>query len=121
MEDMLPAINGHAKISSNIAALLQQHKGEDVTVLDLRDRNEWTDFFIIATVTSGTHLDGLERHIKIYCREQGIDILRQSPRFRGQNTDQRDEWHIIDLGSSVIHLMSSNARNFYDLERLHSM
>jgi len=29
-----------------------------------------------------------------------------------------DEWRLIDLGSIIIHLMSSNFREFYDLERL---
>jgi ribosome-associated protein len=54
MEDML----------SGIENCLREHNGQDVTVLDLRGINNWTDFFIIATVTSGTHMDGLERHVK---------------------------------------------------------
>ena len=29
-----------------------------------------------------------------------------------------DEWKLLDFGSIVVHLMSSTARKFYDLERL---
>jgi ribosome-associated protein len=96
--------------------LLRDHRGADVLVLDLRDIGAWTDFFVIATSSSGTHMDGLDRHIKEFCHERGIDILRRS-----HKPDGEDEWRIIDLGPIVIHLMNSKARSFYDLERLYSL
>jgi len=115
-EDMFQATNKEAvKIPQSIAELLRQHKGENVIILDLRYPGDWTDFFVIATASSETHLDGLQRHIKTFCTEQGIDILRQSSR------QEKDEWRIIDLGTTVIHLMSKTVRDFYDLERLYSL
>jgi ribosome-associated protein len=101
----------------SLGSLLQDHKALDVVVLDLRECNSWTDFFVIGTATSSSHLDGLERHIKDFCRDQGLDILRRSPRLRG---DAEDDWRITDLGGVVIHLMSQRARAFYELERLWS-
>ena len=109
MADMLQEIDIQA---AAIGELLQEHKGMDVSVLDLRGINNWTDFFIIATVTSKTHMDGLERHVREFCRDREIDILRSSRK----NTD--DEWRLIDLGFAVIHLMNNHARDFYELERL---
>jgi len=111
MEGMSPETNALA-----LGDLLRDHKGADVLVLDLRDIGAWTDFFVIATSSSGTHMDGLDRHIKEFCHERGIDILRRS-----HKPDGEDEWRIIDLGPIVIHLMNSKARAFYDLERLYSM
>jgi ribosome-associated protein len=84
--------------------------------LDLRECNSWTDFFIIATAASSSHLEGLERHIRDFCRERGLEILRCSPRSRAAE----DDWRITDLGPVVIHLMSRRARDFYELERLWS-
>jgi ribosome-associated protein len=101
----------------SLGALLQDHRALDVTVMDLRECNSWTDFFVIATVTSGSHLQGLERHIKEFCRDQGLDILRRTPRPRG---GLEDDWRLTDLGTVVVHLMSEKARNFYELERLWS-
>jgi len=98
-----------------LGELLRDHKGADVLVLDLRGMGSWTDFFVIATTSSGTHMDGLDRHIKEFCDERGIDILRRS-----RKPDGEDEWRIIDLGPIVIHLMNGKARAFYDLERLYS-
>jgi len=109
MEDMLPEID---KQVAAISSLLQEHNGQDVTVLDLRGINNWTDFFIIATATSKTHIDGLEKHIKEFCHEKKIDILGSSRK------DADDEWRLIDLGLIIIHLMTSNVREFYELEKL---
>ena len=127
MEDML-------SITEALSDLLREHKGDDVLVLDLREMGTWTDFFVIATATSNTHLDGLERHIKDFCHEREITILRRSrkPTASGRTSrgllsagsmsvDMDDEWRIIDLGLIVIHLMSRQARDFYELERLYSM
>jgi ribosome-associated protein len=100
-----------------LGSLLRDHKALEVAALDLRECNSWTDFFIIATASSSSHLEGLERHIKEFCREQGLEILRRSPRGRGE---AEDDWQITDLGPVVIHLMSQRARNFYELERLWS-
>ena len=123
MEDMLPETDGKALASdsqqmtaaeqvTSIVHLLQEHKGQDVSALDLRGISNWTDFFIIATVSSKTHMDGLERHVKDFCRGNNIDINGSSRK----ETD--DEWRLIDLGSIIIHLMTSGTREFYDLERL---
>jgi ribosome-associated protein len=109
MEDMLAKTKN---LPDTLAELLREHKGQDVTVLDLREINNWTDFFVIATVSSITHMKGLERHIKEFCHEEKVDILGSS---RKQTDDQ---WRLIDLGSIIIHLMTADSREFYDLERL---
>jgi ribosome-associated protein len=100
-----------------LGALLRDHKGLNVVVMDLREMNSWTDFFVIATATSGSHLQGMERHIKDFCRDQDLEILRRSPRIGG---DVEDDWRLTDLGTVVVHLMSEKARVFYELERLWS-
>jgi ribosome-associated protein len=100
-----------------LGSLLRDHKALDVVVLDLREYNSWTDFFVIGTAASSSHLEGLERHVKEFCRDQGLDILRRSPRPRGEG---EDDWRLTDLGAVVIHLMSQRARTFYELERLWS-
>jgi len=121
MEDMLRETENIAagqdadSLYTQITALeelLKEHNGQDVSVLDLRGISDWTDFFIIATVSSKTHMDGLERHIKDYCRENKIEL------FGNSRKSIDDEWRLIDLGFVIIHLMNSRARQFYELERL---
>jgi ribosome-associated protein len=123
MEDMLKLDNliteneadelAHSqKTANSLGKLLQNHNGDKVSVMDLRGINNWTDFFVIATVTSKMHMEGMKKHIKEFCHENNLDINGHSRK----NTDA--EWCLIDLGWAVIHLMSKNAREFYDLERL---
>ena len=123
MADMLQETDIDNASCCAIGGLLREHNGQDVSVLDLRGINDWTDFFIIATVSSKTHMDGLERHIKEFCHEKEIEILRKSRRHKAKNYDSSpmasdDEWRLIDLGWVIIHLMSKRAREFYELERL---
>jgi len=109
MADTLPEID---KQAASLGSLLQEHNGQNVCVLDLRGINNWTDFFVIATATSKTHIDGLEKHIKEFCHENKIEIFGSSRR------DSDDEWRLLDLGTIIIHLMTSGAREFYELEKL---
>jgi ribosome-associated protein len=109
MEDMSQEDN---KQAAALGSLLQEHNGQNVCVLDLRGINNWTDFFIIATATSKTHIDGLEKHVKEFCYEKKIEIFGSSRR------DSDDEWRLLDLGTMIIHLMTSGVREFYELEKL---
>jgi ribosome-associated protein len=119
MEGMSQTDKSGADTALALGSLLREHKGGDVVILDLRELNFWTDFFVIATVTSGAHQQGLERHIKEFSRDRGVPIERKS-RKPGAGSFAVDEWRLIDMGPIVIHLMTSQARSFYELERLWS-
>lgn len=115
MKDLLPETKSQETLAVELGRLLGDHKGGQVLVMDMRQLNFWTDFFVIATVTSNIHLSGLDRHIKEFARDNDIEIIRRSPK---PNSDQ--EWSIIDMGDIVIHLMTEKARSFFELERLWS-
>ena len=96
-----------------IAKLMQDGKGENVTLIDISGLNSWTDYFVIVTVTSSTQQQGLAKQIKDYIKENDLEIhltKRKSP--------DGDDWNLIDLGAIVVHLMSAQAREFYNLEKL---
>ena len=61
-----------------IAQIMQDLKGENVTVLDVSRLNSWTDFFIIVTVNSSTHSSGLKKQIKDYVKENDMEITDSS-------------------------------------------
>lgn len=108
-------MEGHALTEAavgDLAKFIDERKGEGVVALDLRELGSWTDFFVIATVTSSAHLRGLARFIPEWLRERGL------PDFRRPGYSESDEWNLIDCGDFVVHLMSARAREFYELERL---
>lgn len=96
-----------------IAGLMEDGKGRDVTVLDVSELNSWTDFFVIVTISSGPHWQGLARTIKEYAGNNGLEIHKVD-----KKSPQGDDWNLIDLGTIVVHLMSDDARGFYELEKL---
>ncbi|MDR0383270.1 MAG: ribosome silencing factor [Spirochaetaceae bacterium] len=101
------------RVAIELACLLQEHKGGDVVVIDLRPLSMWTDFFVIATVSSGAHLSGLQRYIKEFAAENKLPV----PRGHGK-TARNDNWDVYDLGFMAIHLMTEESRSFYELENL---
>lgn len=96
-----------------LGALLRDHKGGSVMVLDVSGSNTWADYFVIATVTSSAHSRGLQKHVYESIKDLGLEI-----RPARRKLPDGDEWALIDLGNVVVHLMSETARRFYDLERL---
>lgn len=96
-----------------IAKLIQDGKGNDVVVIDVSELNSWTDFFVITTVNSSAHWQGLFRQVKEYIKDNDLEI-----HLTNRKSPDGDDWNLIDLGNIVVHLMSKQARDFYDLEKL---
>jgi ribosome-associated protein len=91
--------------------LLHDLKAADVTLLDLRDLAAATDFFLIGTGRSDTHVKSIADHVidelkKEGARPVGIEGLR------GGN------WVLVDYVDFVVHVFRPSAREFYQLERL---
>lgn len=96
-----------------LAQVIQDGKGEDVTVIDVSELNSWTDYFVIATVNSGIQQQGIAKQVKDYVKANGMEI-----HVTHNKKNDGDEWNLIDIGPVVIHLMSKAARDFYELEKL---
>ena len=96
-----------------IAQLMEDGKGNDVTLLDISGLNSWTDYFVIVTVNSSAHWQGLYKQIKEYIKDNDLEI-----HVTNRKSPDGDDWNLIDLGAIVVHLMSESARTFYDLEKL---
>lgn len=99
--------------AKEIAVLLEDGKGKDVKLLDVAKLNNWTDYFVICTISSSAHWQGLYRQVKDYVKENDLQI-----HVTNRKSPDGDDWNLIDIGSIVVHLMSETARNFYDLEKL---
>jgi ribosome-associated protein len=96
-----------------IARLIEDHRGEDVTALYIGEMSSFTDFFIIATVRSGAHLKGLLRSLYEYFAQHGVEPLN-----RRKTPNPELGWILVDCGPFVIHLMDREHRSFYELEKL---
>jgi ribosome-associated protein len=95
-----------------LAHEIAAHNGEDTVLIDLSGRNSWTDYFLITTVSSSGHLKGLVRNVREKLSQLDIEMLHRHKKI------SEDGWELIDCGFLVIHLMTKEMRDFYDLERL---
>ena len=100
------------EIAIEIGKLLSEHRCEDTIVLFVREICSWTDFFIITTVRSQTHIYGLLKYLYAFFKEKNIIQLNHK-----RNIGETG-WVLLDCGDIVIHLMLKEQRTFYELERL---
>ena len=96
---------------SRAAELLFDRKALEVTLLDLRGISTATDFFLIATGTSDTHVSAISDHVVEELRASGTRPLNVEGARGGR-------WVLIDYFSFVVHVFHPAAREFYQLERL---
>lgn len=91
--------------------LLLDRKAEDVTLLDLRELAGATDFFLIATGRSDTHVSAIADTL--------VDEMKKAD-FRpfGVEGMRSGRWVLIDYVDFVVHVFHPAAREFYQLERL---
>ena len=96
-----------------LARLIQDGKGEDLVVIDISELNSWTDYFVIATVSSSVQSQGIQKQIKDALKGLDLEVHKTNNKQK-----ESEDWNLIDLGNIVVHLMSKEAREFYDLEKL---
>jgi ribosome-associated protein len=94
-----------------IATILEDKKGEDIILLDIREIADFADYFVICTGTSDRMVHALADDL--------VEKMRQQQRLRGRIEGQaHDGWILIDFGDVVVHLFSPDRRDYYRLEEL---
>ena len=92
--------------------LLFARKAQNVVLLDLRGISSATDWFVIATGTSDTHVSAISDHVIEEMKKDG------GPRPMNVEGQRGGRWVLIDYFDFVVHVFHPAAREFYQLERL---
>ena len=90
---------------------LEDIKAVNPIAIDVTKISSLTDFMVIASGTSNRHIAAMSEHLLEGLKETNISGIK----IEGQGGD---DWVLVDAGDVVIHLMSADAREFYDLESL---
>jgi len=99
-----------ARAMACVAAALDK-KAEDLVVYDLRGICNFTDVFVLCTGGSSLQVRAIADNIVEKLREQGS----RAPLVDGLETKT---WAVVDFGDVVVHIMSPDAREFYNIEGL---
>jgi ribosome-associated protein len=99
------------KLRDLVVEALEDMKGVDIRVLDVRGMTAITDFMVVVSGTSDRHVKSLARNALDVVREHKVKPL-------GVEGEQSGEWVLVDLGDVVLHVMRPQVRDFYNLEKL---
>ncbi len=77
----------------------------------MRSLSGITDYYLIATGTSIPHIKALANALERSLKEEGLRPHRKAG-------IPESEWMAIDYINFIVHLFSSQTRQYYDIERL---
>lgn len=88
-------------------------KANDVVLLNLQGVTDMTDYFVIASGTSDTHVRSIGEHIVEVLRKEGFKVHHSEGLQSGR-------WVLLDFVDFVVHIFHPALRSFYQIERLWS-
>ena len=96
-----------------IVDALEDIKGEDIKVLDLRAiENAVCRYFIVCSGSSNTQVNALAGSVQ----KKVSKSLREKP-FQVEGTESA-EWVLLDYIDTVVHIFQTPTREYYDIESL---
>jgi ribosome-associated protein len=90
---------------------IEDMKGKDIISLNISDKASFADYMIICSGNSNRHVKSIAQSIAIDCRAKGVEP-------RGMEGNDVGEWALVDLGDIIVHVMTNEQRDKYNLEEL---
>lgn len=92
---------------------IEQVKGNEITILDLRDiENTVCEYFVICEGSSNTQVNAISGSVQKTVSKS----LKDKPwHVEGEGNA---EWVLIDYVNVVVHIFQKQVREFYDIESL---
>ena len=97
--------------ANKIKEILENKKALDVKILKVDGKTALTDYFVVATGTSSTHVKALADEVE--AQMEKIDVLPLGIEGKISNL-----WILIDYKDVIVHIFDKEARELYDLEGL---
>lgn len=96
-----------------ILKALDDKIAENIVTLDLRNKASIAEYFVIASGGTVNHNQAICDEVQKQLRENNIEIINTEG-YRDGN------WILCDYGDIIVHIMTKDTREYYDLERLWS-
>ena len=101
------------ELAVTLARALDSKKGQDIKMLKTEGLTTLADYFVLCTATSSTQVKAMSDACE-EAAEAGGERVHHIEGHRGGT------WLLMDFSSVVVHVITDEARKFYDLERLWS-
>ena len=90
---------------------LEDIKGFDISVMDVRKLTNMTSYMIVCSATSSRQAKAIGDNVREKMKEKNYTI-------RGTEGEKEGEWVLVDLNDIVVHIMVPATRAYYNLEQL---
>jgi ribosome-associated protein len=99
------------KLAQVAVDALEDMKGQSVKCINVENLTQITDYMVIATGRSSTHIKALANEVVEHIEAKGGKIV-------GIEGKLQSEWVLVDAGDVVVHVMMAPVRALYNLEEL---
>lgn len=94
-----------------IMSALEEAKGIDIKILDVRKLTDITDCMVIVTGSSDRHVKTLSERVLEFMNKQNFSPI-------GVEGEDSKNWVLVDYVDVIVHIMRERTRKHYDLEGL---
>lgn len=101
------------RLTQIVVDALDDMKGQSIRSINVKKLTEITDYMVIVTGRSSTHVKSLSDEVVKKVKEAGGDVI-------GVEGKMQSEWVLVDVGDVVVHIMMAPVRALYNLEDLWS-
>jgi len=99
------------KLSKLVVQALDDMKGQSIRCINVEKLTAITDYMVIVTGTSNTHVRALADTVMKKLKETKQEVIGIEGRLQS-------EWILVDFGGVVVHIMMAPVRALYNLEDL---
>lgn len=104
-------MNEIKSMALEISNLIDDKKGEDITILDVKGISSIADYFVIATGNSDRQVAAIADHVEEAFSKKGIEPKS----IEGYRTGR---WIVLDYVDVIVHVFHHEERQYYNLERI---
>jgi ribosome-associated protein len=98
-------------LAKEIVKILDANKAGQIKLLRVNDQTVMTDYFVICTGTSNTHIKSLSGEVEYKLGEAGIA-------HTGVDGYDSGIWIVMDYTTVMVHIFNREQRDFFKLEKL---
>lgn len=102
---------GPEKLAKVAVAALEDVKGRDIVVFNVKKMTALFDKVIIVSGDSNRQVRALANNVCEEVKKNGGKVL-------STEGEQTGEWVLVDLGAVIVHVMQPAIRQYYNLEEI---
>jgi ribosome-associated protein len=95
---------------------LENDKIEEIKLFDLRGKSQITSYVLIGTGTSTKHISSSAEKLA----DKVEETYNESQDISMEGRNKNAQWILVDLHEIMVHLLTKEAREIYNLEELFS-